>query len=92
MCPAGRVSTSLRKVANVYLAGRGDIPLKEVVLSHDLQVAVWQWPQRRVLWGKQLRQGELVSVVAEDVDGAMLCSLRGDHFYVIWPKDVGLKA
>ncbi|HKZ52646.1 MAG TPA: hypothetical protein VJ085_05130 [Candidatus Acidoferrales bacterium] len=65
-----------------------NIPLKELVLSHDVKVVVWQWPEHRVLWGKQLRQGDLVSVVAEGDDGVLICNLDGNHYFMLWPENV----
>lgn len=67
--------------------------MRDVVLPQDIQVAVWQWPDHRVLWGIQLQKGQLISVVAEEDDGAMTCALRGDHYFVLWPDGEGkLKA
>ncbi|MFQ5776870.1 MAG: hypothetical protein ACE5IP_02545 [Terriglobia bacterium] len=61
---------------------------REKVLVQDVQVAIWQWPEHRVLWGKRLQQGELVSVVAETDEGALICSLGGNHYFVLWPNNV----
>ena len=58
--------------------------MKDVVLSQDTTVALWQWPVHRVLWGKQLPKGQLVSVVAETEDGALTCCLSGDQYFVLW--------
>lgn len=57
-----------------------------MVLAHDLKVAVWQWPEHRVLWGKQLPAGWTADV-AEEAGGAMICPLEGDHYFVLWPEN-----
>lgn len=62
--------------------------LKELALARDVKVVVWQWPEHRVLWGKQLRQGDLVSVVAEGDDGALICNLDANHYFMLWPENV----
>jgi len=66
-----------------------NLPLKELVLARDVKVVVWQWPEHRVLWGKQLRQGDLVSVVAESDHGVLICNLDGNHYFMLWPENVG---
>ena len=63
--------------------------LKDVVLTQDTKVTLWQWPVHRVLWGKQLPKGYLVSVVAEDEDGALTCCLSGDQYFELWLDDNG---
>ncbi len=63
--------------------------LKDVVLAQDTSVALWQWPEHRVLWGKQLPKGESFSVVAETEDGALTCCLSGDQYFVLWRDDEG---
>ncbi len=63
--------------------------MKNVVLSQDTRVALWQWPDHRVLWGKQLPKGQSISVVAEDEDGALTCCLSGDQYFVLWRDDEG---
>ncbi len=63
--------------------------MKEVVLSKDTKVTLWQWPVHRFLWGIQLLKGQLFSVVAEDEDGALTCCLRGDQYFVLWRDDEG---
>jgi hypothetical protein len=63
--------------------------VKDVVLSKDTKVALWQWPVHRFLWGKQLPKGQLISVVAEDKDGALTCCLNGDQYFVLWMDDEG---
>ena len=63
--------------------------MKDVVLSKDTKVALWQWPVHRFLWGKQLPKGQLISVVAEDEDGALTCCLHGDQYFVLWRDDEG---
>ncbi len=63
--------------------------MKDVVLSQDMRVALWQWPHHRVLWGKQLLKGQLISVVAEVEDGALTCCLSGDQYFVLWLDDEG---
>ncbi len=64
--------------------------MKEMLVRQGVKVAVWQWPVHRVLWGKRLQRGDLVSVVAENEDGAMICTLGGDHYCVLWPEHVQL--
>ena len=63
--------------------------MKEVVLSKDTKVALWQWPVHRFLWGIQLLKGQLISVVAEDEDGALTCCLNGDTYFLLWRDDEG---
>ncbi len=63
--------------------------LKDVVLAQDTSVALWQWPEHRVLWGKQLPKGQSFSVVAETEDGALSCCLSGDQYFVLWRDDEG---
>jgi len=62
--------------------------LRNAVLAQDLKVAVWQWPEHRVLWGKQLPRGATAEVVAEEADGAMICRLERPHYFVLWPENV----
>ena len=62
--------------------------MKTVVLARDLRVTVWQWPENRNLWGKQLLKGSKAEVVAEEADGAMVCRLQTDHYFVVWPDTV----
>ena len=63
--------------------------MKDVVLSKVTKVTLWQWPVHRFLWGKQLPKGQLISVVAEDEDGALTCCLSGDQYFVLWLDDEG---
>jgi len=37
----------------------------------------------------QLQKGQLISVVAEEDDGAMICALQRDHYFVLWPDGEG---
>ena len=63
--------------------------MKDVDLSKDTKVTLWQWPVHRFLWGKQLLKGQLISVVTEDEDGALTCRLSGDQYFVLWPDGEG---
>lgn len=62
--------------------------MRNAVLAQDLKVTVWQWPQHRVLWGKRLPKEWRAEVVCEGPSGAMICSLQGTHYFVLWPENV----
>jgi len=62
--------------------------LRTAVLAQDLKVTVWQWPEHRVLWGKRLPKGATAEVVAEEADGAMICRLDGNHYFMLWPENI----
>jgi hypothetical protein len=66
----------------------GASPLRTAVLARDLKIAVWQWPEHRVLFGKLLPKGWKAEVVAEEADGAMICCLGRNHHFVVWPENV----
>lgn len=62
--------------------------MKIVMLAHDLKVTVWQWPEHRVLWVKNLPKESQAQVLCEGPDGAMICHLGANHYFVLWPENV----
>lgn len=62
--------------------------MRTAVLAQDLKVTVWQWPEHRVLWGKQLPKERQVKVVSEGPRGAMIRHLEANHYFVLWPENV----
>ena len=86
-----RPQANQRKTADGYHrqapTASGDVSEKNMVVSRDTQVTFWQWPAHRVFWGIRLQKGQAVLVVAKGEDGAMICSLRGDQYFVLWPDD-----